>query len=162
MKIGILSDTHNRPQAMRSAIALLQHEGAKHLLHCGDVGDRDMLDHLAGLHAGFVWGNNDFDRADLKHYAAELGVTCYGEFGEVVLGGRSIAIAHGDDARVLKRLLDEQKYDYLLLGHTHVPLDKRYGSMRVINPGALHRATKKTCALLDTESDFVRFLTVDS
>jgi predicted phosphodiesterase len=79
----------------------------------------------------------------------------------VVLAGKSIAIAHGDDARLLKRLLDEQKYDYLLLGHTHVPLDRHYGSMRVINPGALHRATKKTCALLDTETDIVSFLTID-
>src|SRR5687767_11379217 len=113
MKIGILSDTHNRPDPMRSALALLKDAGAQHYLHCGDIGDRDMLDLLAGLPAGFVWGNTDFDRADLRRYAAQVDVTCFGDFGEIELGGKIIAITHGDDAKLLRRFLDEQRHDYL-------------------------------------------------
>jgi hypothetical protein len=32
----------------------------------------------------------------------------------------------------------------------------------VINPGALHRAVPKSVAVLDLESDLLRFLTVDA
>ena len=48
---------------------------------------------------------------------------------------------------------DEGEDDYLLSGHTHVPHDQRFGAMRWINPGALHRARPKTFALLDVSRD---------
>ena len=53
------------------------------------------------------------------------------------------------------------QYDYLLLGHTHVARDWRLGRLRIINPGALYRASKKTVATLDTRTDAVRYLTVE-
>jgi predicted phosphodiesterase len=48
----------------------------------------------------------------------------------------------------------------LLQGHTHVRADERVGTVRVINPGALHRAAQKTVATLDTETGEVKFLVV--
>ena len=59
-----------------------------------------------------------------------------------------------------RRVLAEQKHDYLLQGHTHVRQDVRVGRTRVINPGALHRANPKTVALLNTSNDFVEFLEI--
>ena len=59
-----------------------------------------------------------------------------------------------------RRLLSEQRHDYLLQGHTHVKQDIRVGRMRIINPGALHRANPKTVALLDTAADAVEFLEI--
>jgi len=38
--------------------------------------------------------------------------------------------------------------------------DVRVGRMRIINPGALHRANPKTVALLDTAGDSVEFLEI--
>ena len=38
--------------------------------------------------------------------------------------------------------------------------DRLVGRVRVINPGALHRANPKTVALLDTAADRVEFLEV--
>ena len=56
MLIGILSDTHDRAEMMAAAIALLQENKAEFFIHCGDVGEESMLDHLAGLPLGFHLG----------------------------------------------------------------------------------------------------------
>jgi len=128
------------------------------LIHCGDVGSETILDHLAGTPAAFVWGNNDFDRRGLQQYAEELGIQCLGNVGELELAGKRIAVLHGDDERTKQRLLAEQRFDYLLQGHTHIPADTRVGKTRCINPGALHRAREKTVAILDTEKDVLSFL----
>ena len=162
MLIGILSDTHDRADAMAAAIGVLQEHGAEYFIHCGDVGGEDVLDLLAGLPAAFVWGNNDYDRPSLERYAAELNVTCLGNFGQLELGQKRFAVMHGDDFSLKQRVLAGQACDYLLQGHTHLRKDERVGRIRCINPGALYRAREKTVALLDTASDALRFLVVGS
>ena len=67
---------------------------------------------------------------------------------------------HGDDFSLKKKILLDQDHDYLFLGHTHVRHEERVGKTRVINPGALYRAREKTVALLDTETDKLKFLIV--
>jgi uncharacterized protein len=88
-------------------------------------------------------------------------VQCLGNFGELELGGKTFAVFHGDDFTLSRRLTLEKRHDYLLQGHSHVRMDERVGRMRVINPGALHRANPKTVAVLDTESDALQFLTIN-
>jgi putative phosphoesterase len=160
--LGILSDTHDRVAAMAAGVDVLRRNGAEHFVHCGDVGSGDVLDHLAGLPAVFVFGNTDWDRGALQRYAATLGVACGGTFADLTLGGRRVAVIHGDDAKLKQRLLAEQHHDYLLQGHTHVRADTRVGRTRVINPGALHRAAQKTVATLDLASDLLTFFDVET
>jgi putative phosphoesterase len=163
MLIGILSDTHDRLAPTVAALKVLRAAGARHLIHCGDVGSEQILDELAGdVPATFVWGNNDFDRASLARYAAAVGVTCGDALADLTLSGKRLAVTHGDHPATVRRILDGQEHDYLLVGHTHVRADARVGRTRVINPGALHRATPKSVAVLDLESDLLRFLTVDA
>jgi putative phosphoesterase len=156
--IGILSDTHDRLDNMRSAMQLLRGGGAEFYIHCGDVGGEPIIDQLAGVPAALVWGNNDWDRTPLTRYAQSLSIQVFAGLGELELGGKKFAITHGDDERIVRKITDAQQHDYLLLGHSHVRLDKRIGKVRIINPGALHRAAKKSVALLDTASDLLRFV----
>ena len=160
MLLGLLSDTHDRADAMAAAVALLQSRGAEFFIHCGDVGSGRILDFLAGLRSAFVWGNCDYDRPALQHYAQLIGVSCYGALADLELAGKKIAVIHGDDHRLKQQLLAEQRHDYLLHGHTHVREDKRVGQVRIINPGALHRASPKSVALLDTAADRLEFIDV--
>jgi uncharacterized protein len=160
--VGILSDTHDRADMMALAIDLLRARGAQFFIHCGDVGGQAVLDHLAGLDAAFIWGNNDWDRLSLQRYAKQLNIRCYGSQADLTLDGKRFAVIHGDDLPLRHRLLEEQQYDYLLQGHTHVKHLGRIGKTLVINPGALHRAREKTVALLDTATDQVEFLVVQS
>jgi hypothetical protein len=160
VNIGILSDTHDRLDNMLAAMQLLRDGGAEFYIHCGDVGGERILDQLAGFPAALVWGNNDWDQAELSRYAESLSIQVFQNFGELELDGKRFAITHGDDERIIRKILDEQQHDYLLHGHSHVRLDQRTGRVRLINPGALHRATQKSAALLETTGDVLRFLDV--
>jgi putative phosphoesterase len=158
--IGILSDTHGRADMAALAVQVLVQNKAEYLVHCGDVGGTAVLDALAGHPSMFVFGNNDYDRVELQQYAKILGVACGGTGGKLAFGEKLAVVTHGDDQALLRRLIQQQKIDYLFLGHTHETLDQRNGKLRIINPGALYRAAVKTVAVLDTETDELRFITV--
>jgi len=158
--IGILSDTHDRDAAMAAGIETLRRNGATFFVHCGDIGSERCIDLLAGLPSAFVFGNTDWYRAKLSRYAASIEVPCYGSFATLEFDDKRIAVIHGDDFRLKQRLIDEQKHDYLLQGHTHIKDDRRVGKMRLINPGALHRAAAKTVATLDVAADALWFHSV--
>lgn len=160
MLIGILSDSHGRAEALRAALEILSAGGAEFFIHCGDIGGPQMLDYLAGLPSAFVFGNTDWDRDHLRRMAGHLGVQCLGTFGELELAGRRLAVLHGDDFALKQRLVAEQKHDYVLFGHTHICEVTQIGRLRLINPGALHRAREKTAALLDTATDQVKRIVV--
>jgi len=89
-----------------------------------------------------------------------VGGHCLGRGGEVVLGGRRVAVTHGDSADEVRRLLGVDP-DYFLYGHSHRAADERRGATRRINPGALYRANPWTVALLDLEADVLEFLRID-
>ena len=98
MLLGILSDTHDRFEIMGTATRTLRERGAEFLIHCGDVCTPNMLDHLAGgVPCAFVWGNCDWDRLALQRYAESIGVPCHGAFADLELGGKRVAVLHGDD-----------------------------------------------------------------
>jgi uncharacterized protein len=159
--LGVLSDTHDRPDTAAAGIATLSAAGAQFLIHCGDVGGQRILDLLAGLPSLFVWGNNDYDRASLARYAEEIGVQCAGDFADLQLANKKIAVTHGDNPRLMQQATaNDSPYDYLFIGHSHIPSDQRKGRLRIINPGALHRAAKKTVAIVDLKEDVVRHLVV--
>jgi putative phosphoesterase len=160
MLLGILSDTHDRSEIMKRAIAALQERGASFFIHCGDLCEPHLLDHLAGLPSAVVWGNCDWDRHGLQRYAESIAVPFYGAFADLEFDAKRIAVLHGDDPAHLAALLKAQQHDYLLHGHTHIRRDQRIGKTRVINPGALHRAAEKTVALLDTATDTLEYLRI--
>ena len=161
MIVGLLSDTHGQHAIAKAGIAMLRLGGAQVLIHSGDVGGTDILDLLAGdVPAYFVFGNNDWDREELQSHAGRVGVTCLGVAGDVPLGGRVAVVLHGDVHSVKRQALGRGDVAYVFQGHTHVPKDERVGDVRVINPGALHRAAVKTVALLNTEDGALRYLRV--
>ena len=162
MIVGILSDTHGKADMAAAAVELLLQHHAAAFVHCGDVGGTAVLDTLAGLRATFVFGNNDWDRTDLERYAADLGIACGGTEGKLAFGTKLGVVTHGDDSNIVRRVLEKQAVDYLFVGHSHVVDDQGVGRVRVINPGALYRASRKTVAVLDTETDELRVLVVEA
>jgi putative phosphoesterase len=161
MRIGILSDTHDRADMAAAAITLLRRAGAEFYIHCGDVGGKQVLDELAGLPVALVWGNNDLDRRALERYGEKLGIDCHDRLAELEFGGKKFAVTHGDDGSLFQLLIEQQRHDYLLFGHSHELHDSREGRLRLINPGALYRARRKTVALLETETDSLQIMDVE-
>lgn len=162
MLIGILSDSHDRRPALLTALSQLSELQVTYYIHCGDVGSQLMLDLMAGLPLAFVTGNSDADPSGLVHYGRALGLTASDTSLELTLDDKLLAVTHGDDSLLLENLIESQKYDYVLHGHTHALDNQRLGRTRIINPGALYRATPKTVAVLDTHRDDVQFIPVAS
>ncbi len=158
MRIGILSDTHDQVARTSKAVALLIEQGVQALIHCGDYTCPDVI-YECTVPGYYVFGNNDFDLNELRGAMTVVGGVCLEWGGEVVLGGRRIAVTHGDSACEFRRLAGLSP-DYLLFGHSHQRCDERRDGTRWINPGALHRAAEWTVATLDLETDDLQFLRV--
>jgi putative phosphoesterase len=149
MHICILSDTHSRYQTVETALALLQARKVNTLIHCGDIEDADTVWLFKGFTAHFVFGNCDYERTSLRQAIHGIGETLHEEWGHLELDGVKMAFTHGDDHRLLRDLETSGGIDYVFHGHTHQAVDRRIGTTRIINPGALHRARTKTFVVLD-------------
>jgi len=158
VRIGILTDTHDQLAITRRAVRLLQAEGAEVLVHCGDLTVPDIVHACSVLPSYFVFGNHDADNVPaLERAIAETRGTCLGAGAIAELGGKRIAIVHGHCG--MKDLLALHP-DYLLHGHSHISADSRVGQTRRICPDALNRAEHLSVALLDTDSDELRILSL--
>ena len=138
---------------------MLTERGAEFLIHAGDVGE-GVVELLPSGKSAFVFGNTDYDIAEMRRVAADCEVQCLGQGGVLEFDGKKIAICHGDSARLINGFL-AAGVDYLVTGHTHIRHDQREGRTRLINPGALHRATIKSVATLDLAADKLQFHNVD-
>jgi putative phosphoesterase len=156
MKIGLVSDTHDNTRNTAAALEVLRGEGVELVVHCGDICRPATVALFAGLPTHFVWGNNDSNKAALRLAMQAAGATSHEPFGHLELAGKQIAWAHGDDWGLVRELLASDAFDYFFYGHTHMAKEHVEGRTRVINPGALHRARVKTCAVLDVVSGELR------
>lgn len=154
-RLGLLSDSHEDALETQLAVRALCARGADALLHLGDVCAREVIDELAGAHrdgeripARLVFGNMDFETDDDARYAAHLGVACDHPIGVYQMAGKRLIAHHGHFGGVEEAVI-EGGADYYLHGHTHRLRDEQVGATRIINPGALHRASRHTCALLE-------------
>jgi uncharacterized protein len=167
MLIGIMSDTHGDAARTSAAARLLVRKGAKTILHCGDIGSADVLVELSVhilkrvIPAYCVLGNVDAYDPSLAHFPTSTGIRVCGRFKDMELDGKRVAVIHGDDERRLDEILKQGLYDYVFTGHTHVRSDTLEGRTRVINPGAVYRASPPSVALLDTTNGHLEFLDLD-
>lgn len=157
--IGLLSDSHGEVARTRRAVDLLVARGANCLVHCGDFEDPRCLDALAGLNAHICFGNCD-NPADFEGYAQALGIVAHHPTGHITLGAATIAFMHGDDSEAFD-LEIARGVPWLFHGHTHDATDRVEQKTRVVNPGALYRATRFSVALVTPARGSVEFLPVE-
>ncbi|MCU1777265.1 MULTISPECIES: metallophosphoesterase family protein [unclassified Pseudomonas] len=137
MKIGVISDTHGllRPEA----IAALQ--GCEQIIHAGDIGGPDILEHLARIApVHVVRGNNDQDAAWAQQVPDHLSID---------LDGWKTLVVH--DIADVPALLDPHTR-LVITGHSHKPLIVWRGATLYVNPGSAGRRRFKlpvTLAVLE-------------
>ncbi len=163
MKIGILSDTHGNVPRTHLAIERLNRGEVEAIIHCGDIGTPAVLIELSlafeprqtPIYA--VTGNVDQFNTEIYPWHGGGGIEMMGAFGSLELDGKRLAVAHGHDYQALQRAIEGGDYDYVFTGHTHVAEDHRVRKTRVINPGAVHRASIPSVAILDLNNDDLRY-----
>ena len=151
MRIGVVSDTHGHVEHTRPAIRMLQSLKVELVLHCGDIGSAAVVELFAAWPTHFVFGNCDADRKGLAAAIEAAGQTCHGEFGEVQVDGKHIALIHSDDQRRFQTALHSGEWDLVCYGHTHIAAIERFGETMALNPGALYRANPHSLAVVETD-----------
>lgn len=131
------------------------------VLHCGDIGGPEIVPLFASWPTHFVLGNVDVDARELERAILAAGQHFHGRFGRLPLGGRQIALVHGDDFAALAGAIQGGQFDLVCTGHTHIAKQQRQGDTLVLNPGALYRAQPHTVAIVDLEKLEATHIRVD-
>ena len=134
MRIGVVSDTHNRLPNVARLVELLNEAGVAYVIHTGDITQAATLEVLARLDAPLVgvFGNNDAGERDaLEHAAARFDMRLSDPPFSLELAERRIVVVH--DPRALDGALGD--HDLALHGHTHRYAFERRAGCMVFNPG---------------------------
>ena len=160
MKIGIISDSHDNIWKLERAFPTLRQTEA--VLHCGDLISPFMINKLkAGLEdipVHIVWGNNDGDKQLVAKAAITAGtIMLHGDFAELELGGRRIAINHYPE--IGRALAASGAYDLVCYGHDHTRHEERVGETLLLNPGEIMGMNGvSSLALYDTQEGEIEWV----
>lgn len=152
MNVAVVSDIHDNVWSLEDALKAIQ--GCDALLCLGDMCSPFTLMMMAQGFKGAVhviWGNNDGDRVLIVRNADKAGnVTLHGDFAELQIGGRSIAMTHYP--HISKPLAASGYYDLVCYGHNHRRDITWMGATLLLNPGeVMGRFGVHSYAIYDTE-----------
>ena len=187
MKVGIVSDIHSNAPGLERALELMG--DIDELLCCGDAifeyrFSNEVIALLRARRAHIIQGNHEevflsaagvrarerdwIDRSLLSFLADQP------HRRTLELGGKRILMIHSTPweprgeyiyphhARLAQ--FAEADADFVLYGHTHAQVVKRFGKVTVVNPGSAGDARDSSngrllsCAVLDTETEEVRVI----
>ena len=97
-------------------------------------------------------GNVDADHDPWGEWIEQAGLSFYGRFGSLDIGGRRVAFIHGDDDARLRDEIAGQQWDLVCHGHTHIAAQQQLGKTLVLNPGAMVRVLTPSIAYVDLET----------
>lgn len=152
MKLGILSDSHDKVDNVGRALDEFRKRRVSRIIHCGDITSPETAELFQGWMADFVLGNCDWNPDGLESTLNRMGATLHRPFGQLELSGKIIAWIHSDDLGLFRSLENADHYDFLFYGHTHIAEQHQTGKTLVCNPGALQRARVKSCAVLNLDT----------
>jgi putative phosphoesterase len=160
VKIGLMSDSHDRVPAVRALVERMLEEGVAVILHAGDYCAPFTLRALGDLQVPLlgVFGRNDGDHEGLIAAAqASLGAELYESPHSFELGGQQILVVH-DLSDVHERSIAQ--HAVVVHGFTHVAEMKTRGETLIVNPGEacgwVHG--EPSAAILDLSTKAVEFL----
>jgi hypothetical protein len=144
MKVCIVSDSHDRADALLVALRKAKEEGAAAAIHCGDlIGAQTLRPAMAlGLAVHLIHGNNLGDAAALHNLSRDSGglVRYYGADARVELGGRRVFVVHYHDYGYAMACTGD--WDLVCCGHSHSAGIERVTNVKggqswLVNPGTV-------------------------
>ena len=138
-KIAIFSDSHDNVWHLTKALEQAREAGAEALLHCGDMNAPFIVGLMARNFDGpihIIFGNNEGDGRLIQTQAAKYDhVTHHGDYAELDLFGRKIAMTHYPEPA--RRIAQSGAFDLVCYGHDHTQHREVVGSTLLVNPGEL-------------------------
>ncbi|RLD11211.1 MAG: YfcE family phosphodiesterase [Chlamydiae bacterium] len=161
MKIGVMSDSHDRMTMIRSAVAVFKEYGVEMIIHAGDFISPITFEYMKDIDVPFigVFGNNDGEKFFLKKRyknIGELHERCFkGKIDEL-----KFIVLHEND--LVDSLAKSGDYDVVVYGHTHEIDVRKIGKTLIINPGEVCGwcTGKYTVAVLDSKTMDVEIIDI--
>lgn len=144
MKICIVSDSHDRADALARAVCEAKEQGATEVIHCGDlIGAHTLRPAMsAGLPLHLIHGNNLGDPLALHNLARASGglVRYHGIDARIELRGRRIFVVHYPDYGHAMACTGD--WQLVCCGHSHVAGIERVANVKggetwLVNPGTV-------------------------
>jgi putative phosphoesterase len=144
MKLCIVSDSHDRADALTRAVRDGASEGADVVIHCGDlIGTQTLRGALdVGLPMHVIHGNNLGDPVSLNRWAREREgrLQYHGPDARIELHGRRIFVVHYPEYGYAMACTGD--WDLVCCGHSHVAAIDRVGNVKggktwLVNPGTV-------------------------
>ena len=144
MKICIVSDSHDRADALAQAVREAKAQGAEAVIHCGDlIGAQTLKPAIAlGLPLHLIHGNNVGDPQALHNLSRGSGglLQYHGPDARVELGGRRIFVVHYPEYGHAMACTGD--WDLVCCGHSHVAGVERVANVKggetwLVNPGTV-------------------------
>ncbi len=144
MKICIVSDSHDRADALAQAVREAKARGAAAVVHCGDViGTQTLRGAMAvGLPFHVIHGNNLGDTVSLSRWARESDgqLNYHGPDARLELGERRIFVVHYPEYGYAMACTGE--WDLVCCGHSHAAgveqvANVKGGKTWLVNPGTV-------------------------
>lgn len=135
MRLGVISDTHDRAPAIEKAVELFNASDLEAVLHCGDFVAPFAMLPFKNLAAPFyaVYGNNEGEKAGLEKLFDASGWTLNNRPWTFELRGKKIAMLH--EPAPMEKFANAGIYDLIVFGHTHRPFVEKRGATLIVNPG---------------------------
>ena len=144
MKVCIVSDSHDRADALAQAVREAKAQGAEAVIHCGDlIGAQTVKPALVhGLPVHLVNGNNVGDTQALHFQMHKSGglLQYHGADARLELGGRRIFVVHYPEYGHAMACTDD--WDLVCCGHSHAAgveqvANVKGGTTWLVNPGTV-------------------------
>ena len=144
MKVCIVSDSHDRAEALDSAVRKAAADGAAAVIHCGDlIGGHTLRPAIsAGLTMHLIHGNNLGDSVTLHRLARDSGgrLHYHGADARLELGGRRIFVVHYPEYGHAMACTGD--WDLVCCGHSHAAeatqvVNVKGGRTWLVNPGTV-------------------------
>jgi putative phosphoesterase len=162
MRVGLMSDSHDRVPAVAEFVKQMQAAGIGMVLHAGDFCAPFSLDPFvkATMSMAGVFGKNDGDSTGLRTKAqSAIGLEMFESPHSFEIGGRRILLVH-DLADMSERSVEQ--HEIVVHGHVHKQEMKTRGETLIINPGEACGWVYgvPSAAILDLDSRQVEFLSL--
>jgi putative phosphoesterase len=162
MRVGLMSDSHDRVPAIAAFLEIMQEAGIGLVLHAGDFCAPFSLDPFENAHMSMagVFGKNDADLESLRARAGRaIGLELFESPHSFEIGGQRVLLAH-DLADIPERSVES--HAIVVHGHLHKQEMKSRGDTLIVNPGESCGWVNgiPTAAILDLDTKQVEFLSL--
>lgn len=154
MKVGFVSDTHDRLDVVEKIFKSFSDYGIKKVYHLGDIISPFVIPVIKRVYEGdvvFVYGNNDGEKLFLKKKVEEANWKIDKPPILDEVNGKKVVIMH--EPLMVEALFDSGHFDIVAYGHTHEVVVKTKEGRVLLNPGEACGYLKgmATYAIVDLE-----------